>query len=106
MQYIKKKSDIIFFSKDKSNVPNNPYKRNNRDNIDNQRYYFTSEKKTPAFSEFLQVPTEVKEAIDLTDIDSIKSAISEMSNMGMKQSSTGSNYKKTKKMWNNCSDDT
>ena len=93
-------------SKYNSNVSNNPYKRGNRENVDNQRDYFTAEKKTPTFSEFFLVPTEVKEAIDLTDGGSIKSVISQMSNMGMKSESTGSNYKKAQKMWNNCSDDT
>ena len=62
-------------SKDNSNFPNNPYKRDNRDNVDNQTDYFTAEKKTPAFSEYFQVPTDVKEAIDLTDGGSIKSVI-------------------------------
>ena len=55
------------FSKDNSNVPNNTHKHVNRDNVENQRDYFTSEKKTPDFSEFYQVSTEVKEAINLTD---------------------------------------
>ena len=47
-------------SKDKSNVPNNPYKRDNRDNLYNQRKKITAKKKTPDFSEVFQVPTEVK----------------------------------------------
>ena len=84
MQYIKNKSYIIKISKDNSNVPNNSYKRYNRDNVYNQIYYFTAENKTSAFSKFFQVPTEVKEAIDLTNGCSIKSVISEMSNKGMK----------------------
>ena len=49
---------------------------------------------TPDFSELSQVPTEVNEAIYITDEGSIKSVISEMSNMGMKSESTGSNYNK------------
>ena len=59
-------------SKDKSNVPNNPYKRDNRDNLYNQRKKITAKKKTPDFSEVFQVPTEVKQAIHLTDGGGIK----------------------------------
>ena len=44
-------------SKDISNVLNNLYKLDNRDNVDNQRDYFTAEKKTAAFPELFQVPT-------------------------------------------------
>ena len=40
-------------SKDKLNVPNNnPYKRDNREDLDNQRDYFTPENKMADFSEF------------------------------------------------------
>ena len=52
------------------------------------------------------MPKDVKEAIDLTDGVSIKSVISEMSNMVMKSESTGRNCNKPEKMWKNCSDDT
>ena len=88
MQYIKKRSDTIKTSKDNSNVPQTPYKRGNRDNVDNQTDHFNAENKTPAFSEFFQVPTDVKEAINLTDGGIIKSVISEMSNKGLKAEST------------------
>ena len=88
------------------NVPNNSYRGGNKDNVDNQRDYFTAEKNTPYFSEFFQVPTDVKEAIYLTGRGSIKSVILEMSNMGLKSDSTGKNYKKAEKMWNDFSDDT
>ena len=60
----------------------------------------------PDFSEFLQVPTDVKESINLTDGGSIKLLISEMSNMGFKSESTGSNYKKSEQMCNSCIDST
>ena len=49
---------------------------------------------------------DVKEAIDLTYGGSIKSVISEMSNMVLKSDTSGSNNKKVENMWNNCSDDT
>ena len=71
-------------SKYNSNVPKNTYKHVNRDNVENQRDYFTSEKKKPDFSEFFQVQTDAKEAIDLKNRGSVKSVISEMSNMGLK----------------------
>ena len=37
-------------SKNNLNVPNNPYKRDNRDNVNNKTDYFTAENKTPDFS--------------------------------------------------------
>ena len=40
------------------------------------------------------MPTDVKEEINLTDRGSIKTLISEMSNMGLKSESTGRNHKK------------
>ena len=49
----------------------------------------------PDFSEFLQVPTDVKESINITDGGSIKLLISEMSNIGLKSDSTGRNYNGT-----------
>ena len=57
------------------NVPYNPYKISNRDNVDNQKDYFAAENETPDFPELFQVPTDVKEAIDLTDGVSIKSRV-------------------------------
>ena len=54
------------------NVLNNRYKRDHIDNVDNQTYSFTEENKAPYFSEFFQVPTDVKEATYLTDGGSIK----------------------------------
>ena len=54
------------------NAPNNPHKRDNIENVDNQRDHFNAEKKTPDFSELFQVLTEVKEAIDIPDGFSIK----------------------------------
>ena len=86
------------------NVTDNPYKHGNRDNVDNQRYYFTAKNKTPYFSEFFQVSTGVKESINLIDGVCIKSVISEMVNMGLKSDPTGNNYKKAEKMWNDFSD--
>ena len=86
--------------KNKLNVPNNSYNHVNRDKEDNQTEYFTKEKKTPAFSEFSQVPNYVKEAIYLTVGGS---TISDMSNMVL---NTEKNYRNAEKMWNYCSDDT
>ena len=104
MNYIKERSFIIKISEDNSNVSNNTYKQGTRDKKDNQRNHFTSEKKTPNFPEFFQVPTDLKEAIGLAYICSIKSEISEMSNIGLKLESTGKNYKKSENMWNDCLD--
>ena len=85
-------------SKDNSNFPINPYKHSIRNKEDNQTDNFTAEKKTPDFSEFFQVPNEVKEAIDITYVGSIKLVISEMSNISFKSGSTGNNYNKSDKM--------
>ena len=52
------------------------------------------------------MPTDAKEEIDLKNRGSIKSVISEMSNMGLKSESTGNNDKKAENMWNDCSDNT
>ena len=84
MKYIKNKSDIIKISKDNSNVPNNPYKRNNIDNLYNQREFLLKKRRHQIFLEFFQVTTKVNEAIDITDGGIIKSIISEMSIMRMK----------------------
>ena len=74
-----------------SNIPNNPYNRGNRDNVDHQRDHFSAEKKTPSFSELFQVPNDVKDAIHLTDGGIIKPVTSDMSNIGFKSESTGNN---------------
>ena len=52
------------------------------------------QKKDTRFSELFQVPTYVKEAINITDGGSITSVISEMINIGLKSESTEDNYKK------------
>ena len=44
--------------------------------------------------------------MDITDINSSKSVISDMSNIGFKSDSTGNKCKKLEKMWNDLSDDT
>ena len=51
---------------DNLNVPINPYKQISRDNVFNKTENATAEKKTPAFSEFFQVPNGVKESVYFT----------------------------------------
>ena len=60
MQYNKKRSDQIKISKDNSSIPINSYKYSSRDKGYNQSENSPAEKKTPYFSEFFQVPNEVK----------------------------------------------
>ena len=75
MQYNKKRSDQIKISKDNSSIPINSYKYSSRDEGYNQSETSPAEKKTPYFSEFFQLSTDVKEATDLTCGGSIKSVI-------------------------------
>ena len=59
-------------SKYRANVTINPYKHSSRDKEDNQTENSPAEKKTLDFSEFFQVPNEVKDTIYLTNRVNIK----------------------------------
>ena len=59
-----------------------------------------------SFSEFVDLPKIVVEAVDLSYEVSLKSDILDMTNMGIISQTIGNSYNKVEKMKMYCSDDT